>query len=182
MILRFPAFAVVIFSLFVACETLGPQEELPPCAEMDWYELGRSDGVRGQSNLQWQGRVANCSAFDDDLHRSYLNGWYSGVDEFCSPEHGYIFGRSGHAYFAVCPRDKEPPFLAAYQKGIKVFLFENSNKKINEEIRDIELKIVKMPSLEKAKLSQKLKKLQKAKAKNRASISKIETEMSTRKL
>lgn len=163
-----------VFLWLVGCQTIDLSEEKEPCAERDWFELGRSDGTKGVPNLNWQERAKACKGFAETHHQSYINGWYAGVDDFCSPNHAYLFGRTGLTYYNVCPASKEREFTNAYQKGLQVFLYEKNNQRLNEEIRQLETSSDKETQLN------KIENLLEERAENQKQISNIEDQMNSR--
>ena len=184
MIKRFVVLPFILgFLGFSACNTVGIQvAEKSACGERDWFELGRGDGVRGMPNLGWREVTKTCQGFNGDLHRQYLNGWYAGVDEFCSPEHGFTFGKNGHSYYDVCPKDREKSFVSAYEQGLKIFLVENSNRMISKEIRSIENQLTGSSAVEeKSQLMLRLKDLESKKRANQKQIAEIENQMASQK-
>jgi hypothetical protein len=41
----------------------------------------------------------------------------SNLDAYCSPQNAYRLGSQSRAYFGVCPKNLEPAFLAALERG-----------------------------------------------------------------
>ena len=164
----------VLSLALVGCQTMDIADEKEPCAERDWFELGRTDGTKGEPNLKWERRANACREFSKTHHQTYLNGWYAGIDQFCSPEHGYLFGRTGLTYYKVCPASKEKQFMDSYQQGLQVFLYEKTNRQLNQEIREIEGAANK-----EARLEQLVSLLEK-RTENQKQISRIEKQMNSR--
>lgn len=131
----------------MGCQSIDITEKKYVCSSLDWFEIGRSDGVQGLNSLGWEKREQECSGFNDSHHESYVNGWYAGVNDFCSYSHGFAYGKSGHKYNNVCPAGKEPAFLEAYQKGMKVYRYEADNKQITQELQSINDKTSGNPKL-----------------------------------
>ena len=163
--------------LFLSCQsTMKITEKKFICSQLDWFELGRSDGVQGLDSQGYKSKQSNCDGFTKANHESYVNGWYAGVDEFCSPAHGFAFGRSGYKYLNVCPTSKEEAFLQYYRKGMRVFLYEKESQQINEELQ----KITDNASSNKQKVPDVLKRMTALETRlelNRALISEIQKEM-----
>lgn len=173
------AFLILLLAFLSSCQTLKIADEKPSCLELDWFELGRSDGAQGLESLTWQKREVACKEFSESHHQSYVNGWYAGVDEFCSSSHGFAFGKTGSEYYNVCPTSKEETFIRAYQKGLKVFNFEEENKRISTEIDSLSTQTDKLQQNDKKILEEKISQLQDKKEAIRLQISEIETEMET---
>jgi|GEM_PF-2608159 len=163
----------------LGCSSLGSGRlSQGPCSELNWYELGRGDGVRGQPSLSWESHVKSCSDFGDSEHRSYTNGWYAGVDAFCSESHGYVFGKTGQPYYDVCPRTSEGVFLTSYEKGLQVYLYEKSLDRLRREIREKEELVGEVDGAEdRAKLLLDINVLEAEKVQSQKQRAQIESEM-----
>ena len=174
-------FVGLILAGLQGCSTIGSSRlSKGPCSELNWYELGRGDGVRGQPSLGWESRVKSCRGFGDSEHRSYTNGWYAGVDAFCSESHGYVFGKTGQPYYDVCPRTSEGEFLTSYEKGLQVYLYEKSLYRWRKEIREKEELVNSLDEAQaKAKLLLDINVLEAEHVKNQKQRAQIESEMKT---
>jgi len=171
------AILLLLLTFSSSCQTLDIAEKKPTCEDLDWFELGRSDGAQGLISLNWQKREVACQEFSESHHQSYVNGWYAGVDDFCSESHGFAFGKTGHKYFDVCPTSKEAAFLKSYRKGIKVFLYESDNKRISTELKNLSEKTTSAEPTEAPSLLKMIGDLEGKKELNRVQISEIENEM-----
>ncbi|MEM7645382.1 MAG: DUF2799 domain-containing protein [Pseudomonadota bacterium] len=123
----------------MGCSSIELTQSLYQCQQLDWFELGRSDGVQGRDSMGWKIRKDSCESFQSIHHESYVTGWYTGVDEFCSVPNAFVFGQTGQKYRRICPQKKEAAFLLAYQQGLKIYRFEKENKEISEELRKLNL-------------------------------------------
>lgn len=129
---------LILIALFmVSCQTVNIAKEKNDCSTLDWFEIGRADGVVGVDSLNWQNKEKSCQNFTDSHHESYVNGWYAGVNEFCSSSHGFAYGKTGASYNNVCPTGKEEAFMDAYKKGVKVFEYESANQLLSREIQEL---------------------------------------------
>jgi hypothetical protein len=52
--------------------------------------------------------VAGCATLEPDP---------SDVARYCTPDHAFQLGGRGKPYYGTCPKDREPEFLAAYERG-----------------------------------------------------------------
>ncbi|MCB0379117.1 MAG: DUF2799 domain-containing protein [Bdellovibrionales bacterium] len=167
----------VVSLLLISCQSLPLAKSKGICENLDWFEIGRSDGVQGLPSLKWQERQKACKGFSESNHQSYINGWYAGVDRFCSPSHGFTYGKTGLKYLDVCPTRLEEAFLQAYRKGLKVFLYESANERIAEELRNLSSQRETLAEADKKSLVGKIQTLEKEKQRNQNLISVIENEM-----
>ena len=120
--------------LILSCQTIEITQVKYNCSQLDWFEVGRSDGLQGKAKESFKAKKGTCEGFQDDFAVSYGNGWYAGVDEFCNPRNGFAFGRSGYEYQNVCPVARETAFLQSYVKGKKIFEYESKNRKLAQEL------------------------------------------------
>ena len=127
----------LITGLMIACQSIEITDNKFPCSQLDWFELGRSDGLQGKASDSFKKKKLECEDFNEDYAVSYGNGWYAGVDQFCSPDNGFAFGRSGYKYQNVCPAIKETNFLKSFVKGKKIFEYESKNRQLAQELVEL---------------------------------------------
>lgn len=168
-------FLILPFLWSVSCQTVDIADKKYNCNQLDWFEVGRSDGLQGLDSLSWENKEKQCKGFNDANHESYVNGWYAGVDEFCSYSHGFAFGKSGHKYLNVCPTGKEERFLEAYRKGLKIYQIEIDNKSLADELQKLSEKVSTDPK-QTPDLHERIKELEAKMQYNRASITEINRE------
>ncbi len=161
----------------VSCESVEITDDKYACSELDWFEIGRSDGVQGIASTSYRDKTNHCEGFGELEHQKYVSGWYSGVDEFCTPSQGFAFGLSGQEYLNVCTKSKEAEFLKGYRKGLTVFTYEKDNQKITEELEEITLKAEEEKSQRSPATMKKLNELETKLELNKALIAEIRREM-----
>lgn len=88
------------------------------CAGTDREAVGYDEGFRGwtSSGTQVSEQICDRSRNRADAKIQGV-GYLSGLDEYCTEEHGFKLGRSGQNYNRVCPDELQPAFLRAYQRG-----------------------------------------------------------------
>jgi hypothetical protein len=171
-------FSMLTLALFVsACTTASkPQEaERAGCEQVDWYELGRRDGSQGAPTDRLVAHQKECRKnFNPEWETVYTNGRNAGLVEFCEAKNGFELGRSGVAYFYVCPSTVEPQFLQGYRKGQQARELELQNQKLDGQIELIAQKIIQTESLnEQTELNSQLAELKQSRGKNDQELSKI---------
>lgn len=170
--------AILLITLFlISCQSTNIIGEKSPCSSLDWFELGRADGAQGLESLSWQQKEKTCSGFSETHHESYVNGWYGGVDDFCSSSHGFAYGKSGHEYNSVCPAGREAAFLDSYRKGKKVLAYESESLKLSQELRELTQKASNTEPDKALGLLKKITELETRIEFNQALISEIQREM-----
>ena len=92
---------------------------------MDWFELGRTDGMNGEPRSTFQERAKPC------LKRGVIPdraAYYSGHDEglaiYCTERNGFDLGKKGLPYTTICP--DESGFRTGYDEGIKLYCTEEN--------------------------------------------------------
>lgn len=103
-----------------------------PCAQADWFEIGRLDGLQGVHE-ETSAYVGRCRRYlNEEL---YLAGWNRGLVDFCTPERAFDAGRSGLDYTnGLCPSQAEPAFLRAFAKGRELLKLERENADLESQI------------------------------------------------
>jgi cell fate (sporulation/competence/biofilm development) regulator YmcA (YheA/YmcA/DUF963 family) len=168
---------LIFLVALTSCQTLEIAAKKDDCSNLDWFEIGRSDGVQGLNSLSWGSKEKECNNFNEAHHQGYVNGWYAGVDDFCSESHGFAFGKSGHEYNNVCPESKEPDFVAAYRKGIKVYNHNLTIKNITDELNVLNEQATKSKPQAVPSVLKRINELQSKLEFNRSVITEINREM-----
>lgn len=169
-----PAF---LFLFLVSCQSLPLADKGYQCEQLDWFELGRSEGVQGKDSLGWKIKKQSCNDFAPVHHESFVNGWYTGVDEFCAPENAFAFGKSGQDYQSTCAAAKEDAFLMAYKKGLKVHSYEKENKSLSDELEKLNLLTSSSPPQVVPSLLKKMTELETQLELNKALISQLNSDV-----
>lgn len=127
----------IILSLF-GCSTTDSHHE---CQNMDWYELGRRAGTKGQPNKEDEDLV-RCQKSQTEAHQKiYLNGYNSGLSEYCTLENGFALGKSGQPSQASCPTPLNEAFNIGYERGQKVRELEIQNQTLDRQIASLNEKM-----------------------------------------
>lgn len=169
---------ILICPLVLAgCGTVEIKEKKFACRELDWYEVGRSDGLQGLNSMGYESKKNNCEGFSQREHEQYVSGWYAGVDQFCLPSQGFAYGRTGSQYAKICPAGKEAAFMKAYRKGLKVYLYEKDNQQISDELQKVTDQAQKIEGPKASELVKKINTLEARLKTNKDLISKIQKEV-----
>ena len=172
------ALALVLCAL-IGCNSIPkinrPKVSGDPCANADWFEVGRLDALQGisQSASLYVGRCPN--QLDSELYNA---GWNRGLIDFCRPERGYDAGRSGLEYTGICPVHVEAAFLRAFNAGKEISKLEKDNLLIEQELAQAEaLRSPLDPGSPQSKLEQaklELEKLRERRKRNEIAIRNLE--------
>lgn len=105
---------------------------------MDWYEIGRLDGLSGTPYSKLEEHKLQCPDGPEAVHEEmYANGRDAGLVEYCSAQGGLEAGRNGEEYKNVCPAHLEPDFLANFQLGHKIRELEMENEDLDARIQNL---------------------------------------------
>lgn len=150
-----------------------------PCAQKDWYEIGRHDGFQGITlDVMGSYRQECPREFRGNLETMYTNGRNAGLVEYCSEENAHELGRAGLAYKYVCPAISEPGFLAAYRKGQSARKLEIENQKLDAEIDALlsQLNNARTDTYQKRQIASELDSLRKERAKKERELDDTQSE------
>jgi len=101
--------------LLAGCAVISEDE----CRAGNWYERGVQDGARGR-NQAVVGEIAQqCGEYGVQVDsEAWFRGHEEGVEQFCTPDNGYRYGRQGRRYNGVCSGPTADLFVNAYQQGL----------------------------------------------------------------
>jgi hypothetical protein len=108
------------FALLAGCASGMTKSE---CLVADWRAIGYEDGAAGREVGAVTPRRSACAkkaqvGVDMD---AYLEGRAAGLAEFCRPASGYDWGARGGRYAGQCEGRNERLFVAAYEKGARLY-------------------------------------------------------------
>lgn len=131
--------------MLIACESLPvvtpnlgaintPEVSGDPCANADWFEVGRIDGLNGipSGSSMYVGRcLSRGHAPNNELYNA---GWQRGLVDYCTPERAFDAGRAGESYAGVCPKNLESAFLKKLKVGEQIAQLEKTNVQLELEV------------------------------------------------
>ncbi len=129
---------LVAVASLAAC-TSAPKAKETRCAGVDWWEMGRTDGVAGialQKGLAEHKLQCEASSHPVDLEL-YENGRDAGLIDYCSPQQGLAVGHAGSNYEGVCPSYLEVAFLAQYKVGQRLHELETEDHELESRIENL---------------------------------------------
>lgn len=113
--------------LLAGCAVVSEEE----CQAGLWYERGLQDGARGRGQALVYEIAQKCREYgvrvDSD---AWLRGHEEGVEQFCTPENGYIQGRRGHGYEGVCTGPTADLFMGEYRRGLADYRVEQEYRRL----------------------------------------------------
>lgn len=124
----------ILFAPLAACVGLSERD----CVSTDWRAIGYQDGARGAPADAGAPRFSACAALAPsavDLN-AYRAGRAAGLQRYCTRESGFDAGLRGMTYHGVCEGEAEGRFLAAYNKGKRLFDLETAVIGLEQAISD----------------------------------------------
>lgn len=123
---------VLVSVLMVGCATLNEDE----CVTADWYEIGYSDGVKGEPDSYLEKHRKACAKHGVRANLDdWLAGREAGLQRYCTPQKGYEEGLNNRAYHNVCEGRAADEFLRAYEQGQQLYQHRSL---VSDLQRDIE--------------------------------------------
>lgn len=112
------ALVFILVLLMSGCATLSENE----CVTADWYEIGYSDGVKGQPDSYLEKHRKSCSKHGVRVNLDdWLVGRDAGLQRYCIAPKGYEEGLNNRAYHGVCQGRAGDEFLHAYEQGQQLY-------------------------------------------------------------
>ena len=109
---------VLLSVLMVGCATLNEDE----CVTADWYEIGYSDGVKGQPDSYLEKHRKACAKHGVRANLDdWLAGREAGLKRYCTAQKGYEEGLNNRTYHGVCEGRDADEFLRAYEQGQQLY-------------------------------------------------------------
>lgn len=124
---------VVVFASFLAgCQTSTKSQ----CYEVDWYEIGRSQGAQGKDLAAPDEKVAGCPLTKNpSLQDMYFNGYNAGLAYYCQAANAFEMGRSGQEFkLKSCPQEMKERFTKALTRGRKALELERNSQSLKQKI------------------------------------------------
>jgi hypothetical protein len=124
--------AVAIILFLTGCATVSKED----CLVIDWFEIGRMDGMQGTPRTVFQNRAKSCLEHGVEADRqAYYRGHDEGLKYYCTAQKGFELGRQGLAYKSVCPLQLDKDFWTGYQNGIQLYCSEENGYELGHRGR-----------------------------------------------
>lgn len=132
--------ALLISSLLISlllngCASMSKEE----CLNADWKMVGLEDGMKGNPESTIGTYRKDCAKIRVVPNLElYQQGHREGARKYCTQAKGYEVGKSGGAYYHVCPADLEPRFLTAYKHGQELYEITRQMQQLETAITNAE--------------------------------------------
>jgi len=108
----------------------------------DWKMVGLEDGMKGSPESTIGSYRKDCAKISVVPNLAqYQQGHREGARKYCTVTKGYEVGKSGGAYYHVCPADLEPRFLTAYKSGQELYGITRQIQQLETAITNAESRI-----------------------------------------
>ncbi len=125
-------------SVFGGCASMSKNQ----CLQADWYEIGNRDGRRGKPRTLFQAHYDTC--LEHGVHadrQAYFRGRADGLRAFCTFDNGLALGKEGKTYRQICPPQLETDFLAGFEKGKRIYVYNSRVAALENRLKSIERQI-----------------------------------------
>jgi Protein of unknown function (DUF2799) len=141
-LITLPLLTAFAFAMAAGCSST--PTSTGACQELDWYEIGRSDGARGQAATKQREVKVVCDDTDQSLSEAlYQNGFDSGMSQFCNPQIAFEQGRLHLKNSAeVCPPFLRTDYVSAYQRGLRYSDLQANQKDLSHKIESVTASLV----------------------------------------
>jgi hypothetical protein len=131
------AFLVISGVLISAgCSSMGPlanpaAQKTTDCLQLDWFELGRTEGGQGETLESIQEHLKSCQANKSRIDPLQFEAGHAlGLNEFCTSIRGFEAGRGGQAYRGNCPWHLAGRFLVGFRLGERARSLELESQRL----------------------------------------------------
>jgi hypothetical protein len=130
-------FLVSVASYTTSC-TSKPVRPASVCQGIDWWELGRSDGVSGHASARIRDHEIRCGiGLRTSEIENYMNGRDAGLIDYCTTASGFAAGKNDGFYEHVCPEHLEKEFITNFELGKKVRALELETADLESRIGNL---------------------------------------------
>lgn len=133
-------FATSLVLISCASSPIASNEDAT-CRSTDWFEQGRQDGSTGDSPRVEKYEKSCGPIFDKTTQALYMNGYHSGMTEFCTPENGFQVAQMGGSQENQCPELMKENFRQGYFKGVKARELKAKNQELALKIESLSQKV-----------------------------------------
>jgi hypothetical protein len=131
-------FTLLLPALFAGCAVISEDE----CHAGLWYERGIQDGARGRGQPLVYQIAQKCQEYGVRMDsEAWLRGHEEGVEQFCTPENGFMQGRNGRGYEGVCTGPTADLFIAEYQRGLAVYEMEKQYRELQSRREQVQAEL-----------------------------------------
>ena len=157
------------------CAVISEQE----CQAGLWYERGIQDGARGRSQAHVYQLAQKCHEYGVRADtEAWMRGHEEGVEQYCTPENGFVQGRNGRSYEGVCTGPTADLFMANYQQGLAVHQAEQQYLALERSYNAAEREYYKVTeALEEAETKEEARSLRAERRRLRHEMRHLEAEM-----
>lgn len=126
--------------LMSGCQVMSEKE----CLNANWHQVGLQDGRNGEY-IERIDRIAEAcgKAKVTPDREQYFAGRREGLQDYCRPEHGFVIGKNGWDFHAVCPSDSVDAFRSSYREGLRIHEAHELVERVEKELKELQDKLAK---------------------------------------
>ncbi len=123
-------FKLFVITLLIGCSSLSKED----CANQNWFKLGNSDAMSGETKPKAAEYRRDCSEHDIQIKSvEYLKGFENGLKKHCTYHNGLYRGESGDGPHSLC-EEVNPEYKKGYLEGFRDFKRQESIIELREEL------------------------------------------------
>ncbi len=130
--------ALALVGIFSGCASMSKNQ----CLQADWYEIGNRDGSLGKPRTLFPSHYDTCLEYGVHADRqAYYRGRAEGLQSYCTYDNGLAQSRQGKTYRQVCSPELEPDFLAGFEKGKRIHVYQSKIAVLENQLKSVERQI-----------------------------------------
>ncbi len=128
------SYPFILLMMSISCAN----KNLEKCESIVWRDQGQRAATSGKTKIHFNELQKLCRKFKTPINKdAYIEGFELGLNLFCQPGRGYMYGKQGQVYNSSCPKKSENMFLQGYYKG-RVSYLEEKQKEVKLLFRQSE--------------------------------------------
>ena len=135
--------SLAALAVLASCASLSESE----CRKGAWYDIGLTDGARGQRSSYIAEHSMACGEFGitPDAHE-WHRGREAGLNQYCTAANAYYVGTTGTRLSPVCREEDANALQLANLRGLNWHRIGREIDKTSQEIREINTQLAKLPA------------------------------------
>lgn len=116
------------------------------CSHIDWYEIGRQQGIGGQTLSTQAPDLPTCKASQTNSMVMLKNGFETGLDTYCSDQNFFQMGYQQLSIPTTCPTREMTTLKTHFINGQKTLALEQMLKDLEAESNSIKSNKTREPA------------------------------------
>lgn len=131
---------MMLLLVVTGCATLNKDQ----CQQGDWFGIGFSDGVSGETMDRMARHNEACAEYGIGVNsQQYMAGRAQGLNTYCRLDNAFNTGLSGQRYQRVCPPSIDGVFDRYNSAAYDVYELRNESNSIDNRLTNTESQMMK---------------------------------------